>query len=246
MAFGFVCGRLLLPHHGRGSREADGGPWWRWGPPVDGPRRRRWCPSFHARGSTVTRAHGTARSRHEPSTGADGPPHAVATTADACKHLAAADAANSTIAGRRATAGPRRRAAAGHEQARSRSTRGHARSQPAAVVPAAERRPGPPEPRPTLSADRRRQAERAIVRPIDHRPDDTAVVSDAAGHWGDEAARWFGPCRDEARTGDRHPGRRHPGRRWPKWTQPPFTAARRRKPPRRRFRHATFAFAQAG
>ena len=237
MAFGFDCGRLLLPHHGRRGREADGGPWWRRGPPVDGPRRRRWCPSCHARGSTVTWAHGSTRSRHEPSTGADGPPDAVATTADAREHRTSADAANATIAGPRATAGTRWQAAAGHEQALARWIRGHARSHAAAVVPAAERRHGPTESRPSLPAECRRKADQPLPgRPLGHQPDDTAFISDAAGHRGDEATHRFGPDRDEASARIRHPGRWRPGR-----TQPPFTAARRRKPPGRRFRDAAIS-----
>lgn len=233
-----------MPCHARSGRPAVGGPRWRRWPPLDGTRRRRRCPSRDARGSTVTGADGKAVTRHEPAADADGQADAVAAASGALEYRPSTDAANASFTGPGATAGPGRRAAAGHEQACHRWSGGHARRHTAAVVPAAERRPEPTESRPTLAAERRGQADRSLpCQPLDRRPDDTAFVPDTAGHRGDEATYGSGPNRDEARAGSRHPGRRQP-----RWTHPPIAAARYRKPPGRRFCDAalTGTVAQAG
>lgn len=227
---------MLLPCDARRSREAGGGPWRRWRPPVDGARRRGRRPAGEANGSAIACTDGTPHAGHEPAAGADGPSDAVPTATDARQHRsppASTDPPHPWTRGSAAT----RRTASSHDPTVS-GHGWHSWRHAAAGVPTAERGSRSAKSRPTVSPERRRQADRSFA-PVTGRPDDQAFVSDATRRRRNPAARrWH--CH-QARTRIWRSRRRRPSR-----PDPPVTIARRRQPARRRFCHASRAILAAG
>ena len=229
-----AAGGVRLPRHGRSDRSAVGGARRRWRPAVNGPRRRRRCPTCRANGSAFAGygsafagRYGSACSSRGPPADADGQTDAVAAATDAT------DAADATVTRPRPTAGPRRRAPAGHDPTVARHAGRHA----AAVVPTAERRPRSAKSRPTVAPERSRQAERPLLA-LGHGAGDTSVVSNSSRSRCDSSAGRSRP--DCHETGAR---RGHPRRRRPQWAHSPVAPARRSQPSRRRVRHAALAHA---